>query len=113
MAWFCPLRNATFYASASRRSISLTKKAVQLLSEGKTAEGFDRLDGGQVSQGIGFPLSILPEVLEPVLERHRGKTFYVTEKLDGTSFTAFLRDGEFGICSRNLVPRLGVAFRCS
>jgi RNA ligase (TIGR02306 family) len=105
---------------------------------------------GQVSQGICFPLSILPpgapteegadvtdllgickwepplpvgmggrvkggfpgflpktdetrvQVLEPVLERHRGKTFYVTEKLDGTSFTAFLREGEFGICSRNL-----------
>lgn len=105
---------------------------------------------GQVSQGICFPLSILPpgapteegaevtewlgvrkweppipigmggrvkggfpgfipktdetrvQVLESVLERHRGKTFYVTEKLDGTSFTAFLRDGQFGICSRNL-----------
>jgi RNA ligase (TIGR02306 family) len=105
---------------------------------------------GQVSQGICFPLSILPpgapadegadvtdvlgvhkwepplpvglggkvkgpfpvflpktdevrvQVLEPVLQRHRGKTFYVTEKLDGTSFTAFLRHGEFGICSRNL-----------
>ncbi len=105
---------------------------------------------GQVSQGICFPLSILPseapteegtdvteflgilkwepplpigmggnvrgtfpgflpktdetriQVLESVLERHRGKTFYVTEKLDGTSFTAFIRQGEFGICSRNL-----------
>jgi RNA ligase (TIGR02306 family) len=105
---------------------------------------------GQVSQGICFPLSILPsgtmseegadvtdilgirkwepplpvgmggkvkgpfpgflpktdetrvQVLETALERHRGKTFYVTEKLDGTSFTAFLRQGEFGICSRNL-----------
>lgn len=105
---------------------------------------------GQVSQGICFPLSILPpgapadegadvtdllgvrkweppvpvgmggkvkggfpgflpktdetrvQVLEPVLARHRGKTFYVTEKLDGTSFTAFVRHGEFGICSRNL-----------
>jgi len=42
------------------------------------------------------------QVLESVLERHRGKTFYVTEKLDGTSFTAFVRQGEFGICSRNL-----------
>lgn len=29
-----------------------------------------------------------------------GKTFYVTEKLDGTSFTAFL-NSEFGICGRN------------
>lgn len=29
-----------------------------------------------------------------------GKLFYVTEKLDGTSFTAFF-DTEFGICGRN------------
>lgn len=42
------------------------------------------------------------QVLETALERHCGKTFYVTEKLDGTPFTAFLRQGEFGICSRNL-----------
>ena len=42
------------------------------------------------------------QVLEAALQRHEGKTFYVTEKLDGTSFTAFLRRGEFGICSRNL-----------
>ena len=42
------------------------------------------------------------QILEPVLERNRGRTFYVTEKLDGTSFTAFVRQGEFGICSRNL-----------
>jgi RNA ligase (TIGR02306 family) len=105
---------------------------------------------GQVSQGICFPLSILPDgmtyevgddvtdvlgiikyeppvpvgmggkskgqfpaflpktdetriqVLEILLEQYRGQTFYITEKLDGTSFTAFLRDGEFGLCSRNL-----------
>ena len=105
---------------------------------------------GQVSQGICFPLSILPpgastdegidvtealgvakwepplpvgmggkvkgqfpgflpktdetrvQILEALLERNRGKTFYVTEKLDGTSFTGFLREGRFGICSRNL-----------
>ena len=106
---------------------------------------------GQVSQGICFPLSILPpgsqdaegadvtdllgvvkwepplplgmvgkvkgpfpgflpktdetrvQVLEDALRRHQRKSFYVTEKLDGTSFTAFLRNGEFGICSRNLL----------
>lgn len=105
---------------------------------------------GQVSQGICFPLAILPpgapteegadvtehlgvlkweppipvgmggkvkgsfpgflpktdetrvQVLEPVIQKHKGKTFYLTEKLDGTSFSAFLRQGEFGICSRNL-----------
>ena len=62
--------------------------------------------GGKVKGG--FP-GFLPktdetrvQVLESALERHRGKTFYVTEKLDGTSFSAFLRQGEFGICSRNL-----------
>ncbi|MDB5348482.1 MAG: ligase [Schlesneria sp.] len=41
------------------------------------------------------------QVLEPILERYRGQTFQMTEKLDGSSMTAFLRDGEFGICSRN------------
>jgi RNA ligase (TIGR02306 family) len=62
--------------------------------------------GGRVKGG--FP-GFLPktdetrvQVLEPVLTRHRGKTFYATEKLDGTSFTAFLREGVFGVCSRNL-----------
>lgn len=106
---------------------------------------------GQVSQGICFPLGILPpgtplevgtdvtdalgiikhdpplpaslsgkvkgpfpsfipktdetrvQVLEAVLLRNRGRTFHVTEKLDGSSFTAFRRDGEFGVCSRNLL----------
>lgn len=106
---------------------------------------------GQVSQGICFPLGIVPpgtptddgtdvtdllgiikhdppppanmagrvkgtfpsfipktdetrvQVLEAVIERHRGKVFNVTEKLDGSSFTAFLRDGTFGVCSRNLL----------
>lgn len=38
-----------------------------------------------------------------VLERHRGKTFYLTEKEDGTSFTAFLKDGELGLCGRNFL----------
>ena len=31
-----------------------------------------------------------------------GKQFYATEKLDGSSATFYLRDGEFGVCSRNL-----------
>jgi RNA ligase (TIGR02306 family) len=96
---------------------------------------------GQVSQGICFPLSVLPpgapadegadvtealgvlkweppqtvgmggrvkggfpgflpktdetrvQVLEDVIARHRGREFFVTEKLDGTSFTAFVRAG--------------------
>jgi len=31
-----------------------------------------------------------------------GTLFYMTEKLDGSSVTFYLRDGEFGVCSRNL-----------
>jgi RNA ligase (TIGR02306 family) len=106
---------------------------------------------GQVSQGICFPLSVLPpgapteedadvteplgvrkweppqtvgmggrvkgsfpgflpktdetrvQLLEQVLKRHSGREFFVTEKLDGTSFTAFVRQGEFGVCSRNML----------
>lgn len=31
-----------------------------------------------------------------------GLSFYATEKLDGSSATFFIKDGEFGVCSRNL-----------
>jgi RNA ligase (TIGR02306 family) len=41
------------------------------------------------------------QILGDVLARHRGRTLYLTEKLDGTSFTAFVRGDDFGICSRN------------
>jgi RNA ligase (TIGR02306 family) len=37
-----------------------------------------------------------------VLQPHFKQPFVVTEKLDGSSFTAYFRDGEFGVCSRNL-----------
>jgi len=105
---------------------------------------------GQVSQGICFPLSILPndfvpesdadctellgitkyempipaclsgkikgafpsfipktdetrvQVLQRVLEKYKGEKCYITEKLDGSSATFFLKDGVFGVCSRNL-----------
>jgi len=35
-------------------------------------------------------------------ESMRDKHYYVTEKLDGSSATYYLRDGVFGVCSRNL-----------
>jgi RNA ligase (TIGR02306 family) len=38
-----------------------------------------------------------------VLEKYKDTLFYATEKLDGTSATYFVRDGVFGICSRNLL----------
>jgi RNA ligase (TIGR02306 family) len=106
---------------------------------------------GQVSQGICFPLIVLPlpnqdlpedydvtqilgvikyepaipaclsgiakgkfpsfipktdetrvQVLQKVLDKYKGMECYVTEKLDGSSATYYIRDGEFGVCSRNL-----------
>lgn len=33
------------------------------------------------------------------------REFYVTEKLDGSSYTAYIKDGVFGVCSRNLELR--------
>ena len=32
---------------------------------------------------------------------YQGKTFYLTEKLDGTSFTAFFDNDQLGVCGRN------------
>ena len=105
---------------------------------------------GQVSQGICFPLNILPDniqveegvdvtdvlnivkyeppvpvnmqgvmkggfpsfipktdetrvqILQDLLDTHKGAACYITEKLDGTSVTYFIKDGVFGVCSRNL-----------
>lgn len=106
---------------------------------------------GQISQGICFPISILPpnllvqdegtdltealgieqyipqipaciagevkgsfpsfipktdetrvQVLETMLNRYKGTPCYVTEKVDGSSVTYYIKDGEFGVCSRNL-----------
>ncbi len=62
-------------------------------------------------QGImkgGFP-SFIPktdetrvQVLQDLLNTHKGAACYITEKLDGTSVTFFVKDGVFGVCSRNM-----------
>lgn len=104
---------------------------------------------GQISQGICFPLSILPagnysvgqdvtetlgiikyeapipahltgKIIGPfptfipktdetriqscpqILSRHQDKEFYVTEKVDGTSMTVFVKDENLYVCSRKL-----------
>lgn len=105
---------------------------------------------GQISQGICFPLSVLPngfnvnedadctdilgitkyepaipaclsgvvkgkfpsfipktdetrvQVLQKVLDKYKGELCYVTEKIDGSSATYYINNGEFGVCSRNL-----------
>jgi RNA ligase (TIGR02306 family) len=42
------------------------------------------------------------QVLQPVLDKHKGTLCYVTEKCDGSSATFYMKDGVFGVCSRNL-----------
>ena len=42
------------------------------------------------------------QAVPEVLYRHQQKPFYVTEKVDGSSMTVYIKDGEFGVCSRNL-----------
>lgn len=41
------------------------------------------------------------QTIPKLLERYTGHKFVLTEKLDGTSITCFVRDGQFGVCSRN------------
>ena len=43
------------------------------------------------------------QTIGALLKKYAGTRFAVTEKLDGTSFTAFLKGGDFGVCSRNLL----------
>ncbi|MDG6989569.1 MAG: RNA ligase (ATP) [Nitrososphaerota archaeon] len=54
-----------------------------------------------------FP-SFIPKSDEPRIQSHPDKLkeyaetrFYVTEKVDGSSVTVFLQDGELNVCSRN------------
>ena len=37
-----------------------------------------------------------------LLEKHKNETFYITEKLDGSSATFYKKNDELGVCSRNL-----------
>ncbi len=63
--------------------------------------------GGRSAMKRGFPnwipktdetrIQSVPRVLEDAV----GTAIYITEKLDGSSYTCFLKDDEFGVCSRN------------
>jgi RNA ligase (TIGR02306 family) len=57
----------------------------------------------------GFRPEYMPKTDEPriqiepeILEKYKDTKFYVTEKIDGSSVSIFVRDGEFHVCSRNL-----------
>lgn len=37
-----------------------------------------------------------------IFEEHKGETYEVTTKLDGSSMTVYVKNGEVGVCSRNI-----------
>lgn len=68
--------------------------------------------GGYSLPGPGVQRSTFPvdipktdetrvQVLGGLIAACKGQRFVATEKLDGTSFTAFVKGGVFGVCSRN------------
>ena len=62
------------------------------------------LTGKVIGPFPGFIHKTDEERVQNLLEefaRWQGLSLIVTEKLDGTSFTAYQRNGHFGICSRN------------
>ncbi|MCK5538890.1 MAG: RNA ligase (ATP) [Bacteroidales bacterium] len=42
------------------------------------------------------------QILQDLLDKNQGAKCYISEKLDGSSVTYYMKDGEFGVCSRNL-----------
>lgn len=42
------------------------------------------------------------QTIQGLLNKYQGQEFYAAEKLDGTSVTYYIKDGQFGACSRNL-----------
>ncbi len=42
------------------------------------------------------------QVMQRLLDKYKGETCYLTEKLDGSSATFYVYQNEFGVCSRNL-----------
>jgi len=84
------------------------------ISSIKELQGVEIKEGMDVTDLIkvkgGFPgfipktdemrIQSVPDVL--TRPENKGKRCYITEKVDGTSATYYIRDGQFGVCSRNL-----------
>lgn len=74
----------------------------KVLSYGKFRDRF------MVAHGIGFPPFLTKsdetrvQVLQDLINKYENRECYYTEKLDGSSITIYLKDGEFGVCSRNV-----------
>jgi hypothetical protein len=59
---------------------------------------------------LDYPSDVIPKTdetqvqsLPGLIEEAQGKQVYVSTKVDGMSSTAFVKDGEFYVCSRNMI----------
>lgn len=76
----------------------------------KKSEIIDKVDlpGIKASSGLAFPIFLRKsdqtriQNLPEYPAQHAEMLWELTEKLDGSSFTAFQRNGDVGICSRNM-----------
>lgn len=94
---------------------------LSILPEGIYKEGYDVTDILEVSkyeppipvdlagEAKGSFPSFLPKTdetriqcLENILTKYLGTLSYYSEKLDGTSSTFYLNEGEFGVCGKNI-----------
>lgn len=131
---FCEI-DSIIPANLSHTGERLRIKTVRL--RGQLSQGYilsldagDHAEGTDVTQVLGieqhtdadkflptqakgsFP-SFIPKTDEPRVQNLRdlrelsGTPFFCTEKLDGTSFTAYNNQGDIGVCSRNMELRDG------
>lgn len=42
------------------------------------------------------------QILRPLIEKYKGTKCSISEKIDGSSITFYIKGGDFGVCSRNL-----------
>jgi len=76
----------------------LLKVKKWFIPEVESAEGTEK---GAKPFGIPTTDETRIQSIEYMLSEMRGLSYYITTKMDGTSFTAYYKDGQIGICKRN------------
>lgn len=69
----------------------------------------DVLPDNLLGKAKGYMPSVIPksdiyrvQTMQDVLDKYKGTLCYATEKLDGESITFYLKDGVFGVCSKEV-----------
>ncbi len=81
--------------------LELTEK-LNVIKYDPEAEGFNNGNGTKFKEGIKKTDETRVQSLKRDLEKFEGLDCYVAEKLEGSSLTFYLVDGQFGVCSRNM-----------